>query len=106
MIFAALALAFSMLPPTVKADPVRTAVVAAVPKLVAGASGHAEQKTCFACHNQATPALALTAARDRGFDIPKKFFSDQAEHIAGFLGTNKEEFRAGKGTGGQAATAG
>jgi hypothetical protein len=89
-----------------KHDPVRPAVAAAVPKLLAGATGHAEQKSCFACHNQATPALALTAARERGIDVPKKFFTDQAEHISGFLASNKEAFRAGKGTGGQAATAG
>jgi hypothetical protein len=90
----------------VKPDPVRVAVMASVPRLLDGATGHAEKKTCFACHNQAIPALALTAARDRGIDIPEKFLSDQAEHISGFLATNKEEFRAGKGTGGQADTAG
>jgi hypothetical protein len=91
---------------SIKPDPVRAAVAAAVPSLTAGAAGHAEQKTCFACHNQATPALALAAARARGIDVPKKFFAAQAEHIAGFLASNKEGFRAGKGTGGQAATAG
>jgi hypothetical protein len=88
MIPTLLALAFAFPLPSLKPDHVRSAVVAAVPKLLAGATGHTEQKTCFACHNQATPALA------------------QAEHIAGFLATNKENFRAGRGTGGQAATAG
>jgi len=106
MIFTALALAFAMLPPTVKADPVRSAVAAAVPKLVAGAQGHAEQKTCFACHNQAPPSLALTAAKARGIAIPEKFFAAQAEHVAGFLASNKEQFLEGKGTGGQAESAG
>lgn len=105
MVSTALALALAMLP-TVKADPVRSAVVAAVPKLVAGAQGHAEQKTCFACHNQALPALALTAAKARGIAIPEKFLAAQAEHIAGFFSDHKDELRAGKGTGGQATTAG
>lgn len=91
--------------PPMKPDPVRSAVVAAVPKLLAGATGHAEQKTCFACHNQASSALALTAARSRGIAIPDAFFTAQAEHIAGFLASNRDNFRAGKGTGGQAATA-
>jgi hypothetical protein len=76
-----------------------------VPQLVAGATGHAEQKTCFACHNQAYPLLALAAARDRGFDVPEKFFKAQAEHVASFLADNKERFRDGRGTGGQASTA-
>ncbi|HEV3440577.1 MAG TPA: hypothetical protein VG122_24695 [Gemmata sp.] len=102
--FLALGIVIPLLP--VKADPIRSAVAAAVPRLLAGAGGHAEQKTCFACHNQATPALALNAARARGIDVPKKFFTAQAEHVAGFLASNKDEFRAGRGTGGQASTAG
>jgi hypothetical protein len=105
MIPMALVLAFAIPLPPLKPDPVRSAVVAAVPKLLSGASGHADQKSCFACHNQAMPSLALTAARARGIDVPKKFFTTQAEHIAGFLASNKEEFRAGRGTGGQASTA-
>jgi hypothetical protein len=88
-----------------KPTPVQAAVKSAVPQLIAGASGHAEQKTCFACHNQAYPLLALTAARDNGFTVPDKFFQTQAKHIAGFLAENKTRFREGKGTGGQAATA-
>ena len=88
-----------------KPTPVQAAVKSAVPQLIAGASGHAEQKTCFACHNQAYPLLALTSARDSGFTVPDKFFKTQAKHIAGFLAENKSRFREGKGTGGQAATA-
>lgn len=91
--------------PPVKPDPVRVAVRSAVPTLIAGATGHSDQKSCFACHNQAYPALALAAARDRGFDIPAEFFKGQAEHIAEFLTTNKQRFLEGKGTGGQTATA-
>src|SRR5262245_48594260 len=91
--------------PPAKPDATRAAVAAALPKLTAGATGHAEQKTCFACHQQAYPLLALTAARERGFDVPEKFFKAQAEHIAAFMASNKERFREGKGTGGQAATA-
>jgi hypothetical protein len=95
----------AVLVPLAVPEPTR-AVAAAVPKLVAGAAGHAEQKTCFACHNQAYPLLALAAARDRGLAVPDTFFAGQAEHVAGFLGSNKDRFRDGRGTGGQAATAG
>ncbi len=95
-------LGFSIpLPP----NPVHTAVASAVPRLVAGAKGHADQKSCFACHNQAYPLLALTAARDSGHEVPEKFFKSQGEHIAAFLAANKERFRDGRGTGGAAATA-
>src|SRR5262245_49680661 len=91
---------FSIPLPPAKPDPVRTAVETALPTLVAGATGHADQKSCFACHNQAYPALALTAARDRGFAVPEKYFAAQAEHITEFLAASKKQFLEGKGTGG------
>jgi hypothetical protein len=103
---AALMMGLAFPVPLLKPDPVRPAVVAAVPRLLAGATGHAEQKTCFACHNQTTPALALLAAKAGGVEVPDGFLKAQAEHIASFLESNKEAFRAGKGTGGQADTAG
>lgn len=91
--------------PPAKPDAARVAVRAAVPQLVAGATGHADKKSCFACHNQMYPALALSVARGRGFDVPENYFKDQAEHVAEFLTTNKKQFLEGKGTGGQTATA-
>ena len=63
-----------------------------------------QEESCFACHNQAYPALALSAAQTRGFAVPG-LLARQGEHIAEFLASNKKEFLAGKGTGGQAATA-
>jgi hypothetical protein len=105
MLAAAVLLGLSIAPAPAKPDPVRAAVKLALPQLVAGATGHADKKSCFACHNQAYPALALRAAGKRGFDLPDDFFKSQAEHITDFLSTHRKEFLAGKGTGGQAATA-
>ena len=105
MFLAVVALQFVVPVPPAKPDGTREAVVAALPQLVAGATGHAERKVCFACHNQAYPMLALVAARDGGFEVPEKYFAEQARHISEFLASNKERFREGKGTGGQAATA-
>jgi hypothetical protein len=85
---------------------VRAAVTAALPQLKAGASGHAEAKTCFACHNQAPPMLAFARAREHGFAIPANLFQSQAEHVAAFLDSNRERFTDGRGTGGAAVTAG
>ncbi|HEY1188168.1 MAG TPA: prenyltransferase/squalene oxidase repeat-containing protein [Gemmata sp.] len=95
-------------PATTGPDPkdVRAAVTAALGPLRKGATGHAEQKTCFACHNQAPPMLAFATARDRGFDLPVSLFKAQAEHVIGFLETNRARFKNGTGTGGAAATAG
>src|SRR5262245_52569090 len=54
---------------SVSQDELRAAVTRALPLLQKAAVGHRENRTCFACHNQGIPILALTPARDRGFDI-------------------------------------
>jgi squalene cyclase len=71
------------------------------------AVGHREQrKQCFACHQQGVPIFALTAAKARGFAIDEAELATQLEFIAGFLAKNREQYLQGKGTGGQADTAG
>jgi hypothetical protein len=105
------ALLFAATPPRA-AEPapapadVKAAVGRALPLLVKGAEGHVEQKTCFACHNQATPALAFTTARGRGFAVADEFLKAQMEHIAEFLAGNRENYLKGTGQGGQVDTAG
>ena len=47
----------------------REAVTRALPLLAKGAAGHRRERTCFACHNQAIPILALTTAGKRGLAI-------------------------------------
>ncbi|MBP3958984.1 hypothetical protein J8F10_27385 [Gemmata sp. G18] len=84
---------------------VRAAVEAALPQLKKGATGHIEQKTCFACHNQTPPMLAFSTATGRGFTVPPALVKAQAEHISSFLETNRERFKDGRGTGGQVDTA-
>ena len=102
-----LALALPEAPaPRAKAETAGQAVSKALPLLVAAAEGHADQKTCFACHNQAFPMMAFAAAKGRGLDLPKELLKAQTEHIAGFVASNREKFRKGEGTGGQVDTAG
>src|SRR4051794_516638 len=81
--------------PREKPNSVREAVSRSLPKLAAGAEGHAEQKSCFACHNQAFPMMAFTVAKTRGFDVPESLFKGQTVHVAGFLSENKEKFQKG-----------
>ena len=92
--------------PAERSAPLKAAVARALPLLQKGAEGHVAQRTCFACHNQAIPLLALVAARDRGFSVPPEHVQKQREFIAAFLESNQENYREGKGTGGQADTAG
>ncbi|MCI0642545.1 MAG: hypothetical protein L0Y72_22290 [Gemmataceae bacterium] len=87
-------------------DAVRAAVTKALPLIQKGAVGHREQRTCFACHNQAIPILALTTARSRGFEIDEDELRQQLKFIHVFLDRNRESYRQGKGQGGQADTAG
>ncbi len=85
---------------------VESAVAHALPLLLKGATGHTAQKSCFACHNQIFPMLAFTTARAHGFAIQDEVLRAQREHIAAFLEQNRDNYREGKGQGGQADTAG
>lgn len=93
-------------PPRERPNSPRAAVSRAMPLLVAGAEGHVEQKSCFACHNQAFPMMAFAAARPRKFDLPAGLFTAQANHVSGFLAQNRDRFLKGQGTGGQVDSAG
>jgi hypothetical protein len=97
---------FSAAPPVLPGDRLQGAVSRALPWLLAGAEGHIAQRTCFACHNQATPLLALTTARERGLAVPAEHVRKQTEFIAAFLESNREQYRKGQGQGGQVDTAG
>src|SRR5205807_6273228 len=68
--------------------------------------GHVAQRTCFACHNQGIPVLALTAARERGFPLNPDDLHKQLAFIAAFLDGNRAHYVQGKGQGGQVDTAG
>jgi hypothetical protein len=101
-----LLLAVGVAAPADAPDDVKTAVARALPLLKKGAEGHVAQRTCFACHNQASPLLALMTARSRGFEFRDEDLKKQVEFIAAFLEKNRAEYREGKGQGGQVDTAG
>lgn len=85
---------------------VRAAVEKSLPLLLKAAQGHVEQKSCFACHNQALPMLAWSRMKAAGLAPPEKEIKKQSDFILEFLGKNRERFQSGQGTGGQADTAG
>jgi len=93
--------------PAVNQDEVRGAITRSLPLLMKAAVGHREErKQCFACHQQGVPIFALTAAKAEGFEIDEAELKTQLEFIAGFLAKNHKQYLEGKGTGGQADTAG
>jgi len=88
-------------------EEIRAAVTKSLPLLIAGAEGSRQQrKQCFTCHNQGVPLFALSAAQSRGFEVDPEFFQTQRTFIAAFVQRNQQKFLEGKGTGGQADTAG
>src|SRR4051812_11878098 len=68
----------------------RAAVVKALPLLAKGAAGHVEHRTCFACHNQGVPLIAMDAARSRGIAVDEAEVSTQVKAIVAFLDSNRE----------------
>ncbi|MEX2216049.1 MAG: prenyltransferase/squalene oxidase repeat-containing protein [Phycisphaeraceae bacterium] len=91
--------------PVVAAE-LKAAVAKALPPLKEGALGHRDNRSCFACHNQALPIMAMTAARQRGLTIDADELKAQLQFIADFLAKNRAAYLEGKGQGGQADTAG
>jgi hypothetical protein len=107
VIFAFLGTSVACADEPVSQDELRVAVTRSLPLLMKAAAGHREErKQCFACHQQGVPIFALTAAKARGFAIDEAELKTQLEFIAGFLAKNHKQYLEGKGTGGQADTAG
>jgi hypothetical protein len=92
--------------PSPTAKDVRAAVVRALPLIEKGAAGHMAQRTCFACHHQAIPLLAMTTARTRGVAVNEEGIQKHLQFIAKFLGTNRANYLKGRGQGGAVDTAG
>jgi Squalene-hopene cyclase C-terminal domain len=84
----------------------KASVARALPPLTKGAVGHRESKSCFACHNQGLPIMAMATAQARGLAIDSDELKAQLKSIADFLGENRAGYREGEGQGGQADTAG
>lgn len=94
----------SFLPPNAKE--IQEAVTRVLPLLQDGAAGHRENRTCFACHNQSLPILAVTTARSRGLAIDEEELHKHLEFIDTFLAKNRDNYLKGRGQGGQVDTAG
>ena len=98
--------------PLVAAEPaatpkeVREAIVKALPLIHKGSVGHMAHRTCFACHHQAIPVLAMTTARTRGLHGKDEEVPKHLRFIADFLDRNRDNYLQGRGQGGQVDTAG
>jgi hypothetical protein len=104
------AFAFVAPPPAASTAPaherISKAITRSLPLLHKGAAGYASERECFSCHNQALPVLALTTAKARGFVVHDKELQRQLRFTADSLDRNRNNYRKGRGQGGQADTAG
>ncbi len=66
----------------------------------------ADARTCFTCHGQALPVMALAQAREQGFEIDLENLQRQISHTHEHLEEGLANYREGKGQGGQVDTAG
>ncbi|MCA9049630.1 MAG: hypothetical protein KDA89_12925, partial [Planctomycetaceae bacterium] len=105
------ALSVSCTLPAVRADDVspqrvRNAVERVLPLLENGIAVSGGQKTCFTCHNQALPVLALTEAREFGFAVRSEILQSGVSHTLEHLKRGEQQYREGRGQGGAVLTAG
>ena len=82
------------------------AVNRAVAPLQEGAAGASKQRTCFTCHSQALPVMALKEAGELGVDFDEDLFESQVKHTVAHLRRGQSNYKKGKGQGGQVLTAG
>src|SRR5262245_35591292 len=92
------------IPPT--PEQVRASVAKSVVLLEASRAEYLNHRSCFSCHHQALPALALRAARSRGFEVDDASWHEQRKLTFDHLAKNRSEYRKGQGQGGQVDTAG
>jgi N-acyl-D-amino-acid deacylase len=111
--FAVAAIAMMMLPSSIawadeSASPeeLRAAITKSIPLVEKGSAGSAKERTCFTCHSQAVPVVALAAVKHRGFSIDEDNFATQVQHTAKHLERGRKNFLKGKGQGGRVVSAG
>lgn len=93
-------------PPDDTPEAVRDAVRRALVPIQKSVARYPDERSCFSCHHQALPLLALTAARERGFRIDEELYRKTVRFTHDFLAEGKKNYRKGVGQGGKASTAG
>jgi hypothetical protein len=85
---------------------VRAAVEKALPLILKSTGEYPESRDCFSCHHQAVPVLALSTAKERGFDVPAESIGDPVELTEEDLRGSIASYRKGDGQGGGVTRAG
>src|SRR3954451_22629955 len=70
------------------------------------ATHYPQHRSCFSCHHQTLPMMAMVKARAHGVAIEKGLLNEQAEFSVDSFREKTEEMAQGKGVGGAAMTVG
>ena len=87
-------------------EEVRQAVLRGLQIASTAAENYPNHQTCFSCHHQTLPMLALVTARDRKLAVDEKLLSAQADFTLAAFRENLDDLKQGKGVGGRAMTVG
>jgi N-acyl-D-amino-acid deacylase len=85
---------------------VRDAVSRAIFRLETGAANYPKNRSCFSCHHQALPVMALAAAKERGFKVNDAVLAQQVKLTLETFKPKLKDVRNGSGIGGANTTAG
>jgi hypothetical protein len=91
---------------TRNAQEIKTAVIKSLKLLETTAAKTAESRSCFTCHGQALPVLAMAQAQQRGLTIDQENLNRQLKHTHDHLSEGRADYLQGKGQGGQVAKSG
>jgi len=94
------------LPDAGNAGDLKVAAERSIVLLQAASAGSAERRTCFTCHSQAHPVLAIVEAKRRGLSIDEANLANQLNHTAEHHTRGRQDYLAGRGQGGKSDTAG
>ncbi len=84
----------------------KQAILKALPLIEKSATEYRFQRSCFSCHHQTLPLMAVSEVKNRGFQIDEKDFAAQVERTAEQIRRNKRRFLSGRGPGGRVDSAG
>ncbi len=87
-----------------QAKAVRAAVDRGLSVLERGARAYPSHQTCFACHHQTLPLLAMKTAREANLRFDDELFREQRQFTRKSFNERKERLAKGEHVGGRAAT--
>jgi N-acyl-D-amino-acid deacylase len=85
-------------------EKVRQAVAAGLKIVNAAAKNYPSNQTCFSCHHQTLPMLAVVAARDRKLSVDEELLPVQGEFTRASFHEDLDDLKQGRGIGGRAMT--